>query len=122
MPNQYCWTFNTRYLDTTTDGITAISGQNLGETAQSDDAIPIYRQGKWFDGGDFLRLDPLLLNASWTIMMWIQPHEVSGTLFSTDNTTYNTAAAEEVFKLVLSGTSLRFEYKMGQFSIGFTDP
>jgi hypothetical protein len=77
-PNQVlCLVFDEEIsYNTWTDGINNIKivGGNSEVTTDSDEPVPIFKRGLWFDGvNDFLKVINFSMHHTFTIEQWIRP-------------------------------------------------
>jgi len=101
-----CITFDhVRYTrDATGDeAITSKGGDTAGPDKESNDPMPIYLRGNWYDGvDDYTEIMGLHVHLNFTIEMWIRPAG-PGTLFSINRNIHSSINDEDFIRLSYAG-------------------
>lgn len=76
-----------------TGGVSVSAGTSI-LPAPTNDPVPTYNRGLWFNGNAFMEFTSLKLSSNFTLRMWIRPKQANGVLFSI-NKNVNTSAGSE---------------------------
>lgn len=78
----------------------------------ADDPTLVYGRGQWFDGDDFITLENLILNQSFSIQFWARP-ESGGDVFSVNRPPNMDGQEDIVVNFVIMEKFITFLYNHG---------
>ena len=102
-----CITLNSEEYERVYAGFEIYAGES--RDSQTDDPVLVYGRGQWFDGNDFITLDGLVLNQSFSVQFWARP-DAGGDVFSVNRVATKKKGEEIFMNFVVMAKYITFMY------------